>query len=88
MRVTADYLDLPPEGPQAIVQARVDVAGLRWREADGRHRTDVELLGGVYDAAGNPVGLPFGRSFELDLAVCRVSAGHRGGTPLRAPAAA
>jgi hypothetical protein len=66
--VTADYLDLPPEGPQAIVQARVDVAGLRWQQVDGRHKTDVEVLGGVYDANGNPVGLPFGRSFALDLA--------------------
>jgi len=25
------------------------------------------VLGGVYDANGNPVGLPFGRSFALDL---------------------
>ena len=66
--VTADYLDLPPEGPQAIVQARVDVAGLRWQQVDGRHKTDVEVLAGVYDANGNPVGLPFGRSFALDLA--------------------
>jgi len=65
--VTADYLDLPPEGPQAIVQARVDVAGLRWQQVDGRHKTDVEVLAGVYDANGNPVGLPFGRSFALDL---------------------
>jgi VWFA-related protein len=67
VRVSADYLDLPPEGPQAIVQARVDLAGLSWRETDGRHRADIEVLGGFYDATGFPAGLPFGRRFELDL---------------------
>ena len=65
--MTADYLDLPPEGPQAIVQAHVATAGLRWRRIGDRHKTDVDVLGGVYDANGNPVGMPFGRSFALDL---------------------
>jgi VWFA-related protein len=67
VRVSADYLDLPPDGPQAIVQVRVDVRGLNWRIAGGRHSTHVEVLGGFYDAAGEPAGPPFGRSFELDL---------------------
>ena len=67
VRVTADYLHLPPEGPQAIVQAHVATAGLRWRRIGDRHKTDVDVLGGVYDAGGNPVGMPFGRSFALDL---------------------
>jgi VWFA-related protein len=65
--VTADYLDLPPEGPQAIVQVHVAVARLRWQKVDDRRKTDVEVLGGVYDANGGPVGMPFGRSFALDL---------------------
>jgi VWFA-related protein len=65
--VTADYLDLPPEGPQAIVQVQVAVTGLRWQKADDRRRASVEILGGVYDASGNPVGPAFGRSFALDL---------------------
>jgi hypothetical protein len=68
VRLTADYLDLPPAGPQAIVQAHVDVAGLRWQAVQGRHRADAELVGGVYGATGSPVGLPFGRRFDLDLA--------------------
>ncbi len=42
-------------------------AGLRWRRIGDRHQTDVDVLGGVYDASGNPVGIPFGRSFALDL---------------------
>ena len=62
-------LPRPPAGG-----APGDRPGARGRRADcggdrpsGRHRTDVEVLGGVYDASGNPVGLPFGRSFALDL---------------------
>ncbi len=65
--VAADYLDLPPEGPQAIVQVQVAVTGLRWQMAGDRRKTSVEILGGVYDANGSPVGQPFGKSFALDL---------------------
>ncbi|HUL78001.1 MAG TPA: hypothetical protein VL691_12115, partial [Vicinamibacteria bacterium] len=68
VRLTADYVDLPPAGPQAIVQAHVDVAGLRWEVVEGRHRTAVELVGGVYDTTGSPVGPPFGTRYDLALA--------------------
>jgi VWFA-related protein len=63
----ADYVDLPPTGSQVLVRAQVDLANMRWQEAAGRHRADVELLGGVFDAAGQPVGAPFGRRAELAL---------------------
>jgi VWFA-related protein len=67
VRLRADYLDLPPAGPQAIVQAHVDVSGLPWRVVDGRHQAAVELVGVVYDATGSPVGPPFGTRFDLDV---------------------
>jgi hypothetical protein len=67
VRLTADYLDLPPAGAQAIVQANVDLAGVHWREVEGRRRATLELVGGVYDAGGSPVRSPFGRRFDLDL---------------------
>ncbi len=63
----ADYVDLPPAGSQVLVRAQVDLAKMRWQEAEGRHRADVELLGGVFDSAGQPVGAPFGRRAELEL---------------------
>lgn len=66
--LSADYVDLPPAGPQVVVRARVDLARLRWEEVEGRHHVDVELLGGVFDARGQPVGAPFGRRADLDLA--------------------
>lgn len=68
VRLTADYLQLPATGPQAVVRAHVDAAGLPWREAEGRRqRAAVELVGGVYDVDGNPVGAPFTRRADLDL---------------------
>jgi VWFA-related protein len=63
----ADYVDLPPAGSQVLVRAQVDLAKMRWQEAEGRHRADLELLGGVFDATGQPVGAPFGRRAELAL---------------------
>jgi VWFA-related protein len=67
VRLVADYLDLPPAGSQVIVGAQVDLGGVTWREEEGRRRADLELVGGVYDANGGPVGPPFGRRFPLDL---------------------
>jgi VWFA-related protein len=67
VRLAADYVDLPPAGAQAIVQANVDLAGVRWHEVGGRRQATLELVGGVYDVTGNPVRSPFGRSFDLDL---------------------
>jgi VWFA-related protein len=67
VRLAADYIEIPPGGPQAMVRVHVDLAGLRWQEVGGRHQAAVELLGGVYDATGNPVGAPFGKRADLDL---------------------
>jgi VWFA-related protein len=67
VRLAVDYLDLPPAGSQVVVGAQVNLDRLGWREAEGRRRADLELIGGVYDANGTPVGAPFGRRFALDL---------------------
>jgi VWFA-related protein len=67
VRLAADYLQIPPAGPQAIIRAHVDLGQLRWEEADGRRRASVELAAGVYDADGKLVGAPSGKVAELDL---------------------
>ncbi len=66
-RVAADYVDLPPAGPQAVVLGTVDLSALRWEQAEGRHRASMEMVGGVYDAEGKLFGAPFARRVELDL---------------------
>jgi hypothetical protein len=47
VRLAADYLDLPPDGSQAIVCAHVALDKLTWARVDGRRRAGVELAGGV-----------------------------------------
>jgi hypothetical protein len=66
--MSAEYLELPPGGPQVVVRAHGDLSGVRWREAGERRQATVELVGSVYDGKGKPVGAPFGRRTELDLA--------------------
>lgn len=62
-----DYVALPPAGSQVLVRAHVDFGGMRWQDVDGRKKADLELLGGVFDSAGQLVGTPFGRRAELAL---------------------
>jgi len=61
--VAVDFVELPPNGPQAILQAHVDVTAL----TPGGKATPfaVDVLGGVYDANGNAIGTAFGRHDEV-----------------------
>ncbi len=67
VHLSADYLSLPVKGSLAVVRAQVDLAGLKWQEADGRFQAALDVAGGVYDKDGQPVGAPFGRHVDLDL---------------------
>jgi hypothetical protein len=67
VRLTADWFDLPPSGPRAVVRAHVDLSRVQWQEVQGRHQAVVEIVGGLYDAAGQPVGAAFGKRAALDL---------------------
>jgi VWFA-related protein len=67
VRLTTDWFDVPPAGPRAVVRAHFDVARVFWQEAQGRHRAEIEIVGGVYDTAGKAVGAPFGKRAVLDL---------------------
>lgn len=67
VRLTADWFELPPSGPRAVVRAHLDLSRVFWQEAQGRHRAEIEIVGGVYDAAGKPVGAVFGKRAALDL---------------------
>jgi VWFA-related protein len=67
VRLTADFLALPPSGPQALVRANVDVGGLAWQKSKTGHHATLHIAVGAYDAEGNPVGVPFGGRRELDL---------------------
>ncbi len=65
--VDAAFLDLPATGPQALVRAHVELAGLVWDKAEGRNHATVELLGSAYGPSGQAVGAPFGQRAELNF---------------------
>ncbi len=67
LRMAADFLALPTVGSRAVVRAHLDVGGLAWRKADGRFHSTLHIVGGAYNADGNPVGTPFRARRELDL---------------------
>jgi VWFA-related protein len=58
LRLAADFVDAPPVGSIAVVRANAEVSGLEGGEGTA---FAVDFLGGVYDAAGKPVGPAFGR---------------------------
>jgi VWFA-related protein len=66
LSLAADYVELPA-GPQAVVRARIDLKGVTWRKNEGRQQATLDLLGGVYDAAGKPTGPLVTKRVELDL---------------------
>jgi hypothetical protein len=62
-----DFVDLPPQGPQAVVRARVDLRGLPLATQGDRRQGELEVLGVVHDEAGQVVGEVEGHRVELDL---------------------
>lgn len=67
VRLTADWFELPPAGARAVVRAHLDLSRVFWQEVQGRVQAVIEIVGGVYDAAGKPVGAAFGKRAALDL---------------------
>jgi len=89
VQLTTAYVDLPPLGPQAIVGAHVDLDRLEWQKTGSGQRATLEIVGGIYDAAGEPVGSAFGKRADLVLAPDQVKRARASGleynysTPLK-----
>jgi len=75
VRLAADYVDVSPEGSLAIVRAHVDVS----LAAEGGAPFALDILGGVYDTTGKPVGPAFGRRNEV--AAASVAKARQDGVP-------
>jgi VWFA-related protein len=67
MRMSADFIDLPPAGSQAVIRTHLDVSGVPFVPAGGRFAADLEIAGAVYDEEGNLVGEVTGERAELSL---------------------
>jgi VWFA-related protein len=67
MRMSADFIDLPPAGSQAVIRTQLDVSGVPFVPADGRYSADLEIAGAVYDETGHLVGEVTGERAQLSL---------------------
>jgi VWFA-related protein len=67
LRMAADFVELTPGQPEALVKARLDPEGLPWTKGEGRQRTEFDLIGGVFGASGQPGPLFAGRHYVLDV---------------------
>jgi VWFA-related protein len=67
MRMSADFIDLAPAGPQAVIRTHLDVSGVPFVPAGDRYAADLEIAGAVYDESGRLVGEVSGERAELSL---------------------
>jgi VWFA-related protein len=67
MRMSADFIDLLPAGPQAVIRTHLDVSGVPFVPAGDRYAADLEIAGAVYDEAGQLVGEVTGERAQLSL---------------------
>ena len=67
LRMSADFIDLAPAGPQAVIRARVDVSGVPFVPSGERYEADLEIAGAVYDEEGQSVGDVSGERAQLSL---------------------
>jgi VWFA-related protein len=67
LRMAVDFVDLPPDGPQIVVKAHIDMSGIPVRQEGDRHRAAVEFLGVVYDETGAVAGRVDGDRVDMNL---------------------
>ncbi|HSD27570.1 MAG TPA: VWA domain-containing protein [Vicinamibacteria bacterium] len=67
MRMSADFIDLPPAGPQAVIRTHLDVSGVPFVPTGDRYAADLEIAGAVYDESGRLVGEVTGERAQLSL---------------------
>jgi VWFA-related protein len=67
LRLAADFIALPPQGPQAVVKIHVDLKNVPFERQDDRYRADLEITGAVYDESGKLVGEVAGERAALNL---------------------
>jgi VWFA-related protein len=67
MTMSADFIDLPPAGPQAVIRTHLDVSGVPFVPSGDRYAADLEIAGAVYDESGQLVGEVTGERAELSL---------------------
>jgi VWFA-related protein len=67
IEASADFVSVDGVVPMVVVSAHVDLRGVPFDEAGGRHRATVDLAGAVFDESGGVVGSLAPARAEMDL---------------------
>jgi VWFA-related protein len=67
LALSADFIAMPPQGPQAVLKIHVDLRNVPFQQNDGRYRAELEIVGAVYDEGGKLVGEIAGEKAALNL---------------------
>ena len=63
----AHFVDLPPDGPPALVKAHIDVGQLGFERKIDHQAAELDVAGAVYDEAGDTVAVIPGETSSLKL---------------------
>ena len=67
VRMVVDYIDLPPDGPRALIKAHVDVRGVGFEKTEQGHVAELDVAGAVFDERGERVSEITGETSRLKL---------------------
>jgi VWFA-related protein len=67
MRMAADYVDLPPDGPRAVLKAHLDVSRVGFERKIDHHSAELDVAGAVFDESGAVVAEIPGETSRLKL---------------------
>ena len=67
VRMVVDYVDLPPDGPRAVVRAQVDVRNVGFERTAEAYQAEIEVAGAIFDETGRRVTEIVGERSRLRL---------------------
>jgi hypothetical protein len=67
VRLVADFVDLPPDGPRAVVKAQIDVSHVGFERKIDHHAAELDVAGALYDETGATVAEIAGETSRLKL---------------------
>jgi VWFA-related protein len=67
VRMAVDHVDLPPDGPRAVVKAHVDVRGVGFEKTEDGQVAELDVAGAVFDERGEQVTEIRGETSRLKL---------------------
>jgi VWFA-related protein len=67
VELSADFISLPPQGPQAVLKIHVDLRNVPFEHKEDRYQAELEIAGAVYAEDGKLVGEVTGEKAALNL---------------------